>query len=117
MKKEALIFGLGLVVGVTAIAVLTYNQKKNERTQPIKQDEVKDDNSVSVPVNVSTDNDSSFEAEKAATVESVSERHQEAAQIIKDAVTVICKDNDGHEATDAELDQISSELDDLLSEA
>ena len=46
-----------------------------------------------------------------------SDRHKEAAKIVKDAITIICENSGVTSDTDSKLENISSELDNLLSEA
>lgn len=46
----------------------------------------------------------------------MTDRHEEAAQIMKEAVDIICRNSEVSEDAGKELEQISAELDELLSE-
>lgn len=119
MKKTLLILGIGAVVGAVTYSVWQ-SMKKQKPTVVVSTDKKNEDIPAAVPVsapvpvqNVPVD-DVDF-AKKAAEA-SITERHEEAAQIIKDAVEVICKQSASSDGELEELDQIASGLDDLLKE-
>lgn len=121
MKKTLLILGIGAVVGAVTYSVWQ-SMKKQKPTVVVSTDKKNEDIPAAVPVsapvpvpvqNVPVD-DVDF-AKKAAEA-SITERHEEAAQIIKDAVEVICKQSASSDGELEELDQIASGLDNLLKE-
>ena len=117
MKKTLLILGIGAVVGAVTYAVWQ-SMKKQKPTVVVSTEKKNEDVPAAVPVaapaqDVPVD-DVDF-ARKAAE-DSITERHEEAAQIIKDAVEVICKQSASTDNELEELDQIASGLDDLLKE-
>lgn len=111
MNKTTLIFGVGVIAGVTAVAILTaVNQKQNG--EPIQKDSTPDTPPVPPKVSVPVENKESFNS----AVYSMSERHQEAAKIVRDAVSIICENGSTSSETDSKLEDISAELDNLLGE-
>ena len=118
MKKAAIIFGVGVVVGIAAIAIFSSVNKEKEEASTTEENKTPNNGpkptapTTSTPVSEAE----SFESEKSSVVSSVTERHEEAAQIIRDAVTIICKNSEETDDNDEKLEQISSELGDLLNE-
>lgn len=110
MKKTFAILGVGFVAGAVAFAV--WHKKKMVETSTTTNSEK--ENSGSESVNNSSVNDADLAKKTAASV--MTERHEEAAQIMKDTVDIICKNSEVSENEGNELEQISSELDELLSE-
>ena len=93
MKKTLAILGAGIVVGAIAYAVW---HKMNKACQTAENDfQNKKDNTDSeafTPVvvnNVATEDD--IDAIKSTVAQNMAARHEEAAQIMKDAVDIICK--------------------------
>ena len=118
MKKTLAILGAGIVVGAIAYAVW---HKMNKACQTAENDfQNKKDNTDSeafTPVvvnNVATEED--IDAIKSTVAQNMAARHEEAAQIMKDAVDIICKRSEVSGDETKELEQISDELDELLSE-
>ena len=118
MKKAAIIFGVGVVVGIAAIAILSSVNKEKEEAPTTEENKTPNNGPKPTAPTTSTPVSEAdrFESEKSSVVSSVTERHEEAAQIIRDAVTIICEKTEQSDSTDKELQQISSELDDLLNE-
>ncbi len=118
MKKNLAIFGAGIVVGAVAYAVW-YKLRKKENIAS-GDFEYKDDNHTTdptVPETVSkTSVEDDVDAMKNEVTHNMVARHEDAAQIMKDTVDIICKRSEVSEDENKELEQISSELDDLLSE-
>lgn len=117
MKKTLLILGIGAVVGAVTYAVWQ-SMKKQKPTVVVSTEKKNEDVPAAVPVatpNQDVPVDEVDFARKAAE-HSITERHEEAAQIIKDAVEVICKQSASTDNELEELDQIASGLDDLLKE-
>lgn len=112
MKKAAIIFGLGVITGVAAIAILS-TVRKEQDAESKKEDTTPMEAPVSDVENTSVED---YDCDN-SSVSSMSERHKEAAKIVKDAITVICENSGVSSDTDSKLENISSELDDLLGEA
>lgn len=117
MKKTLLILGVGVVIGAVTYAVLQ-GMKKQKATTVDNSDNKQADNQATDPVPTPTQGVSidDMETARKSAEDSITERHEEAAQIIKDAVEVILKRIEAPETELEELDQIASGLDDLLSE-
>lgn len=117
MKKTLIILGVGVAVGAVTCAVL-YSIKKQRSTKIFNQDtkaeEIPPFDSILAPTQGTSVNDVDFARKTAET--SITERHKEAAKIIKETVEEIYKTVDSAENGSADLDQIASELDDLLKE-
>lgn len=117
MKKTLLILGIGAVVGAVTYAVWQ-STKKQKPAVAVSMEKRNEDfpavDPVSAPIqDVPVDN---VDFARKAAEDSITERHEEAAQIIKDAVEVICKQSASTDGELEELDQIASGLDDLLKE-
>ena len=117
MKKTLIILGMGVAVGAVTYAFLHSIKRKRSTkifNQDSKPEEIPSSNSICAPTLGTFVNDVDF-ARKTA-VASITERHKEAAQIIKKTVEEIYKTVDSAENGLSDLDQIASELDDLLKE-
>lgn len=117
MKKILIIIGMSVIAGAVAYALLHEKDEKNntvgdKRKKESQQVDLATDSAVSDKSADVSDIDSMREA----VASSVAERHEEAAQIMKDAVDIICKRSEVNDDETKELEQISSELDDLLDE-
>lgn len=118
MRKTLAILGIGVAVG--AVAYIVWNKIRKEDNVVEGGFEDKSDNyyfedSVSVVVDKTTVEDD-VDAVKSAVVSDMAARHEEAAQIMKDAVDIIYKRSEVSENENKELEQVSDELDDLLRE-
>ena len=111
MKKTFAILGIGFVAGAVTFAIL--HKKKMADTSSTNNSE-KESTGSEIANKTSSVNDADLAKSAAASV--MIERHEEAAQIMKDAVDIICKNSDISGDAGQELDQISAELDELLSE-
>ena len=117
MKKTLLILGFSVAVGAVTYTLLQRFQKyqtaiavsadKGNEYIPISDTETTPDQEL-------TSND--IEIIRKVAKASVIERHEEAAQIIKDAVEVICKQSYSQNNELEKLNQITNGLDDLLKE-
>lgn len=118
MKKTLAILGIGVAVSAVAYAIW-HKVNKEDKTVAggfeSKNDNFCSEESIPVVVDKRTVEDD-VDAVKSAVVSNMATRHDEAAQIMKDAVDIICKRSEVAEDDNKELEQISSELDDLLSE-
>lgn len=120
MKKMLGIIGIGLIAGATVYVRLS-KMKKTKDNINIRLEKnpgaVSSDSTVSIinQNDIHSERDE-FEDVKASTIGSMSARHEEAASIMKDAVDIICKRSEISEDENRDLDQLSVELDELLSE-
>ncbi|PEP14025.1 hypothetical protein [Bacillus wiedmannii] len=117
MKNALGIIGIGLIAG--AVVYILLNKTKVNIVTASKKDSVNvsPDNSVSIINQNDFHNDSAeFDNVKSSTISTMSARHEEALKIMKDAVETICKRSEVSEDENLELEQISDELDELLSE-
>lgn len=117
MKKTLLILGIGAVVGAVTYAVWQ-SMKKQKPTIVVSSEKKDEDIPAAVPVSTPAQDVPIDDVDVARKVaeSSITERHEEAAQIIKDAVEVICKQSASSDGELEGLDQIASGLDDLLKE-
>lgn len=117
MKKTLFVLGTVIVVGAVGCAVW---YKINKANQTVERDcENKKDNNNSATLTTVIDNvaiKDEIEAVKSAVTQNMVARHKETAQIMKDAVDIICKRSEVSDDETKKLEQISSELDDLLKE-
>lgn len=117
MKKALGIIGIGLITG--AVVYILLNKTKVDTVTASKKDSVNvsPDNSVSmIKQNDIHNNSAEFDNVKSSTISTMSARHEEASKIMKDAVEIICKRSEVSEDENRELEKISDELDELLSE-
>lgn len=118
MKKTLVILGAGIVVGAVTYAVW---YKTNKANQTVESDcEDKKDNTISATFTPNVMNNfaaaDDVDAVKSAVAQNMVARHEEAAQIMKDAVDIICKRSEVSHDETKELEQISNELDGLIGE-
>lgn len=111
MKKAVIIFGLGVIAGVAAIAILS-TVHREQNTEATTQDATPSEAPVSPTESSPVEGNEGVNP----AVVTMSERHKEAAKIVKDAITIICENSGVSPETDRKLENISSELDDLLGE-
>lgn len=112
MKKMIGFIGLGIIGGV-AIGIFL-NKKKKEDTNGISAENIVPENStVLYPMIEVKDNEDSV---KSFVVDAIAARHAEAAEMIKNSVEEIFKNDDTNKINSDKLDKISEELDNLLSE-
>ena len=120
MKKTYAILGLGLAAGIAAYTICHAIRQK-DASNANSADELNDNNNLTVetPVvdsNITTaENHTSFVKHTVAS--DIVARHEEATQIINDALDAIYGRTVESEKNPDELDQIAKELDNLLQEA
>ena len=120
MKKILAILGAGVVAGVVVFVVCNKLRKKYDSAEITFKGETADvAPTEAVPTVIHptcahtvADTDDA----KNNTIHNVTARHEEAAEIMKDAVDIICKRSEVHEDEGKDLEQISNDLDDLLNE-
>ena len=120
MKKVLGIFGIGLITGVVVYLLLNKSKKSKDVNATSYVQEIADAppyNSVSIiDQNNIRDESVEFENVKSLTKNTLSTRHEEASKIMKDAVEIICKRSEISKDENSDLEKISDELDELLSE-
>ena len=111
MRKIWTIIGLGVAVGIAAYVI--WEKTSMENNVPSEKNVVAEDPKHETNTPVGEEN---IDEKRNTVADSITARHVEAAQIMKDAVDVICKRSEVSEDETAELDRISRELDNLLNE-
>lgn len=116
MKKSLLILGVGIAVGVATYAIWTKlrNQKSNINSTNKKNEDFRTSATVSTPDQDVTAED--IDVFRKTSEASISERHEDAAQLIKNTVDAICKHSTTTNNELDELDRIDSDLDALMKE-
>ena len=113
MKRYLAAIGVGFLAGVVVYAIWTKTQKEKEARQKVQATPTEDRTDfVTSPSEAETTVE--FVAQNAAAT--ITNRHEEATQIMKDAVEIICQRSAVSEDEADELDQISDELDALFKE-
>lgn len=120
MKKILGIIGIGLITGVTVYALLS-KTKKTKVNINIRHEKNPGDVSSANTVSIINRNDihsehDGLEDVKDSAVGTMSARHKEASNIIKDAVDIISSKTEIPADENRDLDQLSDELDKLLNE-
>lgn len=113
MKKTLYIVGAGLSVGAvsTTVVYLLNNRKKKE----CNKESVAADNESLVEAIISRD-EPVYEDVKSSTIGSMYSRHEDAATIMSDSVKAIRENVKISEDTNDEIDDVSAELNEMLSE-
>ena len=119
MKKFIGFIGLGIIGGVAVCVFLS--KKKNESSDVVYDENICIPENFIVPENpivyeAMTEVNDRVDADKSFAVDTIAARHAEAAEIIKSSMEVIIKKDNTNEMTSNKLDEISEELDNLLSE-
>ncbi|OUQ25676.1 MULTISPECIES: hypothetical protein [Massilimicrobiota] len=117
MKKVLYVVGAGLVVGAVAATLYCMNNKKkkvSEETCEHKKfdDKFETENSESSKDIIIAQDEPVYEDVK----RSMYSRHEGAATVMKDSVDTIRENIKVSEKTNDEIDEISSELDKMISE-
>lgn len=109
MKKFLEAIGVGLIAGVAVYLLM--NKKSNNDVQS-------DSANADVPINRNDAfaENGELQESKASSLGQIYVRHQDAAEIIKEAVDTIDSATNLYNNVDDDLEQISNELDDLLDE-
>ncbi|MSS44421.1 hypothetical protein FYJ27_12130 [Anaerosalibacter bizertensis] len=120
MNKGLGIIGAVFIAGAVVFVFLNKSKKtKDDSVTASKKDsvDVSPDNSASIIRQNNIHNDSvEFDNVKISAINTMYARHEEASKIMQDAVGVICKKSEVPEDENCKLEQISDELDKLLSE-
>lgn len=118
MKKLIRILGVSLFA--SAVAYLLWSKTKMPQSNDAadSQNNPTDKptgNNTPVPQNTHEEIDDLIDT-KSAVVDAISARHEEATQVMKDAIEIICKNSEVTDDVNHELEQMSIELENLLSE-
>lgn len=119
MKKVLYVVGAGLVVGAIAAAFYFGNNKNKKASEKACEyqnfnDKVEKDES-STDVIIATD-EPVYEDVKGSSIGSIYSRHEGAAAIVRNSVDAIRENIKVSESTSDEIDDISAELDKMISE-
>lgn len=113
MKKVLYVVGAGLVVGAVAATLYCMNNKKKKVSEEACEHKKFDDK-------FETENSESSKdiiiAQDEDVKRSMYSRHEGAATVMKDSVDTIRENIKVSEKTNDEIDEISSELDKMISE-
>lgn len=118
MKKTLAILVIGAAIGAVAYAVWYRVHKQDKVVKGDCEDKINNyhlEDFVSVVADKTTV-EADVDTTKSAVVSDIAARHEEAARIMKDAVNIIYKRSEVAEDENNKLEQISNNLDDLLSE-
>lgn len=121
MKKVLYVVGAGLVVGAVATTFYFLNNKKKKTPEKAceyknfndKVEEEKDGSSTDVII---AQDEPMYEDAKSSAIGSMYSRHEGAANIMSDSVDVIRENIKVYERTNDEIDDISAELNGMISE-
>lgn len=119
MKKVLYVVGAGLVIGAVAATFYFGNKKKaSEKAYEYKNfndkvEEEKDESSTDVII---AQDEPVYEDAKSSAIGSMYSRHEGAAAILSDSVDAIRENIKVSESTNDEIDDISAELDRMISE-
>lgn len=120
MKKVIGVIGVGLILGVAVYVLLNKKEKANRNSDisPKETPEAKTtggDTSL-VSQEVVHDEETGYEDVKGSAIGNMYTRHEGAASIIKESVDTIRERVKISEDTNNDIDQVSVELDKMLSE-
>lgn len=118
MKKAFCLIGIGLITSGAAMAIYFLNKKKSNENPECKEPGKKQSpvEDVHSPENASTQETSIYEDNKSSAIGSMYSRHENAATIMKDSVEAICENVKVSTDINDEIDEVSAELEKMLSE-
>lgn len=122
MKKVLYVVGAGLVVGaVAAIFYFLNNKKKKNASEKACEcknfdDKVEEENGESSADVIIAQDEPVYEDVKTSAIGSMYSRHEGAATVMSDSVDAIRENIKVSEDTNNEIDDISAELDRMISE-
>lgn len=120
MKKALWIVGVGLIIGGATMAIYLLNSKKKEYDEnteckePAKKQSPVED--MSSKKSATTQEEPIYENIKSSAIGSMYSRHEDAATIMRDSVEAIRENVKVSANTNNEIDEVSAELDKILSE-
>lgn len=120
MKKTLCIMGVGLIIGGAAMAIylLSSQRKEYDENTECKEPEKKQFPVENMPLtkSVTTQEEPIYENIKSSAIGSMYSRHEDAATIMSDSVEAIRKNAKVSTDINNEIDEVSTELDKMLSE-
>lgn len=116
MKKVLGIIGIGFIAGAAVYVLLNKIEKTKNNINTHKEDFSLDNTVPIINQNDTHAENDRFEDVKASAVGKIYNRHEEASNIMKEAVDIISSRSEITEDKNRDLDQISDELDELLRE-
>lgn len=121
MKKVLYVVGAGLVVGAVAATLYYMNNKKKKASEEACghkkfDDKFETENSESSKDIIIAQDEPVYEDVKSSAIGSMYSRHEDAANVMSDSVDAIRENIKVSEDTNAEIDDISAELDKMISE-
>lgn len=121
MKKILYVVGAGLAVSAVAATFYFWNRKKKESPKNTCEYKNSNDNGAEEKDKSSTDiiiaqDETAYEDAKSSAVSSMYSRHEGTASIMRDSVDAIRENIKVSERTNNEIDDISAELDRMISE-
>ena len=121
MKKVLCVVGAGLVVGAVAATLYCMNNKKKKVSEEACEhkkfdDKFETENSESSKDVIIAQDEPVYEDVKSSAIGSMYSRHEGVANVISDSVDAIRENIKVSEDTNAEIDDISAELDRMISE-
>lgn len=121
MKKVLYVVGAGLVVGAVAATLYWMNNKKKKASEEACEhkkfdDKFETENSESSKDVIIAQDEPVYEDVKSSAIGSMYSRHEGAATVMRDSVDAIRENIKVSENTNDEIDDISAELDRIISE-
>ena len=121
MKKVLCVVGAGLVVGAVAATLYCMNNKKKKVSEEACEhkkfdDKFETENSESSKDVIIVQDEPVYEDVKSSAIGSMYSRHEGVANVMSDSVDAIRENIKVSEDTNAEIDDISAELDRMISE-
>ena len=121
MKKVLSVVGAGLIVGAVAATLYWMNNKKKKVSKEACEHKKADDkfeteNSESSKDVIIAQDEPVYENVKSSAIGSMYSRHEGAATVMRDSVDAIRENIKVSENTNDEIDDVSAELDRMISE-
>ena len=121
MKKVLYVVVTGLVVGTVAATFYFWNNKKKKTSEKACEykninDMVAEEKDASTTDVIIAQDESVYEDIKSSAIGNMYSRHEGAATIMSDSVDAIRENIKVSESTNDEIDDISAELDRMISE-
>ena len=118
MRKTLFFVGVGLIASIIAAVYILRNKKKKYNDNHVSKEHEK-----AIPADKGTMvedypimEDAVCEDAKRSSVWNIHSRHKDAATIIRDSVEIIRNNANVSEDTNKEIDELSTELEKMLSE-
>ena len=120
MKKALCIVGMGLIIGGAVMAIYLLNSKKKEYSENTECKEPKKKQSpmedMSLTKTATTREEPIYENIKSSAIGSMYTRHEDAATTMRDSVEAIRENLKVSTDINNKIDEVSTELDKMLSE-